>query len=76
MNPEEIFLIARFFHLKALKYQKMEDACIRASDFFKALIFDFEKINTEIHYVLAKKTNFLPFEKPNYITEGIQDLIL
>ena len=58
MNPEEVFLIARVFQIKAEKHPKMKIACDKACEFLKALVCDFGKINVDIHLVLDKKFNF------------------
>lgn len=55
MNPDEIFLIARVFQLKAEKYPKMKIEFERACEVLKALVCDFRKIDVEIHLILAKK---------------------
>lgn len=58
MNPKHILLIDRVFQFKAQKYPTMEYVYIRATDFLKALVCDFERIDVEIHSVLVEKMNF------------------
>ena len=76
MNPEEVFLIARVFQIKAEKHPKMKIACDKACEFLKALVCGFRKIYVDIHHLLAQKFNFPKLEPEPSFTEGCQEMSL
>ena len=59
MNPEEIFLIAQVFQLKAKKYPNMKVAFERACEFIKALVCGFGKM-LKYNHSLTISSIFLP----------------
>lgn len=75
-NPEEVFLIARVFQMKAEKYPKMKISFKRECEFLKALVCNFGKIDVEIDFILAQKFDFPPFYQVPTITEGFQEMKL
>lgn len=76
MKPKEVFLIVRVFQVKSDKHPNMKIAYEKACEFLKSLVYDFEKIDTDIHPVLAKKFNFPELESASSFTEGYQEMSL
>lgn len=54
----------------------MKISCGKACEFLKALVYDFWKIDDEVHPVLTKKFNFPEFKLTPNFTEGFQDISL
>lgn len=73
MNPEEVFLIARVFQNKLEKNPKMKIEFERANTFLRQTVFDFAKIDADIHITLAEKFNLPPLDPDPMLTEGFQE---